>query len=63
MKDTLHVIAMSAIFVGGILLLLLAFAWWREGNVRMAAGMALMGLIAESNYYLHRQMMKQQQGS
>ena len=63
MKDTLHVIAMNVIFVGGIAMFVLAGMWWIAGNVQMALGMGVMGLIAESNYYLHRQMMKKQQGS
>ena len=60
MKEVLHVAAMGAIFLGGIVLFLLALMWLKDGNIRMAAGMGLMGLVAESNFYLHRRMMKEQ---
>jgi len=49
---------MSVVLVGGILLFILAFMWFARGNVLMGAGMFIMGAVAESNYLLHRQMMK-----
>ena len=58
MKNIFHFTLMYIVMVGGILLFLLAFMWFRAGNVMMGAGMFIMGAVAESNYFLHRQMMK-----
>jgi len=53
---------MSAILWGGIVLLILAIWWLSQGNILMAAGMAVMGIVAESNYYLHRMGMDTKKG-
>ncbi len=49
---------MATIFWGGIALLVFGAWWLSQGNFPMAAGMTVMGLVAESNYYLHRKGMK-----
>ena len=58
MKEIFHQIAMWLIFLGGLALLYLAFAWFQRGNAFMGIGMLIMGIIAESNFYLHRRMMR-----
>ncbi len=32
--------------------------WYMRENIMMSLGMIIMGLIALSNFYLHRRMMK-----
>jgi len=54
----LHNIAMLIIVFGAIILLYLSFLWYEQGNLIMGGGMLVMGLIALSNFYLHRRMMK-----
>ncbi len=49
---------MATILWGGIALLSFGIWWLSLGNFPMAAGMTIMGLVAESNYYLHRKAMK-----
>lgn len=58
MSETLHQAAMLIIFLGSIALFLLAFLWFSRGNSMMGFGMFVMGVVAMSNYYLHRRMMK-----
>jgi len=57
-KEALHKIAMAVILIGGAALFLMALWWFNKGNIPMASGMLIMALIAGSNYYLHRRMMK-----
>jgi len=54
----LHKIAMAVILIGGAALFLLGVWWISKGNIPMGSGMLIMALIAGSNYYLHRMMMK-----
>jgi len=58
MHKYFHQIAMWLIFLGGLVLLYLAIVWFGRGNDVMGLGMLIMAIIAESNYFLHRQMMK-----
>lgn len=57
-SEVLHQLAMSLIFLGSLTLFYLAFVWFGRGNAIMGVGMFVMGLIASSNFYLHRRMMK-----
>jgi len=58
-QEILHKIAMAVILIGGTVLFLLALWWFSKGNIPMGSGMLIMALIAGSNYYLHRRMMKE----
>jgi len=58
MHKFFHQIAMWFIFLGSVALFYLAFVWFGRGNIIMGAGMLIMGIIALSNFYLHRRMMK-----
>lgn len=58
MSKLFHQIAMWLIFIGGFVLLYLAIVWFVRGNNHMGFGMLIMAIIAESNYFLHRQIMK-----
>jgi len=58
MNKFLHQIAMWLIFLGSLALLYLAFIWFGRGNNIMGVGMLTMGVIALSNFYLHRRMMR-----
>ena len=58
MRKYFHQLAMWQIFIGGVALLVFAFVWFREGNLIMVSGMFIMGVVALSNFYLHRMMMK-----
>jgi len=58
MREILHQIAMAIIVIGGVALFFLALWWFSKGNIPMGSGMLIMALIAGSNYYLHRRMMK-----
>jgi len=58
MDKYFHQIAMWSIFIGSIILLYLAFFWFQKGNSIMGIGMLIMGIVALSNFYLHRRMMK-----
>jgi len=49
---------MGAIVLGSIVLFVLAFIWFNQGNTMMGVGMLVMGFIASSNFYLHRLMMR-----
>jgi len=56
--ELLHQIAMAVILLGGVALFLLALWWFSKGNIPMGSGMLIMALVAGSNFYLHRMMMK-----
>jgi len=58
MNKLLHQIAMWLIFLGALVLFYLAYMWFTRGNPTMGVGMLVMGIIATSNFYLHRRMMK-----
>jgi len=58
MNKYFHHIAMWVIFLGGLAFLLFAFMWFVKGNLLMSFSMLIMGIMAESNFYLHRLMMK-----
>ena len=58
MNEILHQIAMWLIFLGALVLFYLAVIWFARGNIIMGVGMLSMGIIATSNFYLHRRMMK-----
>jgi len=54
----LHNLAMLIIILGAVILFYLSFLWYQQNNVIMSIGMFVMGLIAVSNFYLHRLMMR-----
>lgn len=58
MRGLFHQIAMSLIFMGGLVLFYFSAIWFQKGNFIMGAGMLVMGVVAMSNFYLHRDMMK-----
>lgn len=55
-----HQIAMWLIFVGSLVLLYFSFVWFGRGNAIMGIGMLAMAVIALSNFYLHREVMKKE---
>ena len=57
MHELFHQIAMWLIFLGSLALFYFAFVWFGRGNTIMGLGMLIMGIIALSNFYLHRRMM------
>jgi len=63
MDEFLHQLSMWIIFLGALALLYIAYVWFQKDNLLMASGMSLMGLIALSNFYLHRRMMKKKPNS
>jgi len=58
MNKYFHQIAMWLIFLGSFVLLYLAIVWFKRDNNIMGFGMLVMGIIALSNFYLHRLMMR-----
>ena len=54
----LHNLAMLIIILGALILFYLSFLWYQVSNLIMSVGMFVMGLIAVSNFYLHRLMMR-----
>jgi len=58
MHKYFHQIAMWLILLGSLILFYLGFVWLGRGNAIMSIGMFVMGMIALSNFYLHRMMMK-----
>ena len=58
MDSFFHQVAMWLIFLGGLALLYFAFVWFGKDNNLMGSGMLIMGVVALSNFYLHRRMMK-----
>jgi len=58
MSKYFHQIAMWSIFIGGLVLLFFAFLWFSRSNSIMGFGMLVMAIVALSNFYLHRLMMK-----
>jgi len=57
-RSNLHNLAMLIIVVGAVILFYLSFVWYQQNNIIMSVGMFVMGLIAVSNFYLHRRMMR-----
>ncbi len=57
MDKYLHQVAMWSILIGALILLYIAYLWFTEGNTLMSLGMFIMGVVAFSNFYLHRRMM------
>jgi len=62
MQEFFHQLAMWLIFLGALALIYLAFVWFDRGNTIMGFGMLIMGIIASSNFYLHRKMMQRDKG-
>ena len=60
MHKYFHQIAMWLIFTGGLVLLYFSFIWFARSNATMGIGMLAMGIIALSNFYLHRRMMRKE---
>jgi len=58
MNKYFHQIAMWLIFIGGLTLFYFAIIWFQKGNTIMGLGMFVMSVVAFSNFYLHRRMMK-----
>lgn len=58
MRNHVHNFAMSLVFIGGVMLLLLAYYWYSINNLLMASGMLIMGVVALSNLYLHATAMR-----
>jgi len=56
-NEFLHQVAMGTIVVGSLVLLYSSYIWFTRNNILMGIGMLVMGLIAISNFYLHRRMM------
>jgi len=56
-NEFLHQVAMGTIITGSLVLLYSSYIWFTRNNILMGIGMLVMGLIAISNFYLHRRMM------
>ncbi len=61
-NEYLHQIAMWIIVLGALILFYFAIVWYMQDNIIMSLGMIIMGLIALSNFYLHKRMMKKKSG-
>lgn len=57
MNKFLHQLSMWLILTGGLALLYIAYIWFQRDNLIMSIGMLIMGVVAFSNFYLHRSMM------